>query len=604
MKNLGAGGRGESLVVWAATESLGVFRSTDSGRTWIRTRTPSPRASVAGVDPRDGDRAFLMLLPPESGPPAPSGLFFTTDGGATWTRSTEGLPAHTYVYQVVFDPRDEDVLFAATSVGLYRSEDGGQYWRLSGPITSNVFAVAMAPDAPRILLISTLDRVYRSTDGGATFTQVFGSGLHSGLVFDPSDPDRVYGTFGTLYRSNDRGLTWERAGRPFGVNHYTLTVDQDGTLYTGSDVGVTRSANGGATFTPRASYSRRFPDDAIGSVIALSNGDVLASGHRGIWRLPDGEQSWRASSHGIRALVISGVAVIGDGRVLASAPWSGVFYSDSGTGFRVSNRGLRDTFGGIFGLEEILPAPSDPKVVYGSVSGMYFRSDNGGVTWRALADANAGQLVRIVGVDPTDPDVVYAGGPEYHPRDDYYKCHALRSRDGGATWTCLQGDDIYQIGAVVIDPARPRRLYAVDGYRFVISDDQGNNWRASGHGLPTDGGLSPVLARDNAGRLYVASSQGRVYRSVDGGASFAPLGQVLPGSEIAQLVPDPRHPDTLYAFVALEGVFRSRDGGLTWQRLGTGLPAGLFFSAAALDAERGILWAGTRGRGLFRIDVP
>jgi photosystem II stability/assembly factor-like uncharacterized protein len=603
MKNLGAGGRGESLVVWAATESLGVFRSTDSGRTWIRTRTPSPRASVAGVDPRDGDRAFVMFLRPEAGP-GTTGLYFTTDGGATWTRSMEGLPVGVYVYQVVFDPRDEDILFAGTSVGLYRSEDGGLSWSLAGTITSNVFAVTLAPDDPRLLLLSTLDRVYRSTDGGATFTQVFGSGLHSGLVFDPSDPNRVYGTFGTLYRSTDRGLTWERIGRPFGVNHYTPAVDQDGTLYTGSDVGVTRSTNGGATFTPRATYSRRFPDDAIGSVIALPNGDVLASGHRGIWRLPDGEQSWRASSHGIRALVISGVAVTGDGRVLASAPWSGVFYSDNGTGFRVSNRGLRDTFGGIFGLEEILPAPSDPKVVYGSVSGRYFRSDNGGVTWRALADANAGQLVRIVGVDPTDPDVVYAGGPEYHPRDDYYKCHALRSRDGGATWTCLQGDDIYALDAVVFDPAQTHRLYALDGNQFKISDDQGDNWRASGHGLLTDRGLNPALARDDRGRLYVASYDGRVYRSVNGGASFAPLGRIVPDAFITDLVPDPRHPDTLYAFVAQQGIFRSRDGGQRWQRLGTGLPAALFTGVAALDTERGILWAGTQGRGLYRIDVP
>ena len=67
---------------------------------------------------------------------------------------------------------------------------------------------------------------------------------------------------------------------------------------------------------------------------------------------------------------------------------------------------------------------------------------------------------------------------------------------------------------------------------------------------------------------------------------------------------DPRDPDTLYAFASQVGVFRSRDGGQTWQRLGSGLPTTLFFGAAALDAERGILWAGTRGRGLYRIDVP
>lgn len=603
--SLGAGGRGDSLVAWATTASSGVYRSTDAGRTWSLTRrAPSPRALMAGVDPRDGDRAFLMFLTPEGSDVTPSGLFFTTNGGATWKRSMNGLSTHTFVYQVVFDPRDEDALLAAASEGLYRSVDGGRSWSLTGPFTRSVFAIAMAPDDPRLLLVSVLDGVYRSTDGGATFTEVFGSGLPTGLAFDPSDPNRVYGSFGTLYGSTDRGLTWERIGRPFGVNHYFLTVNRDGTLYTGSEVGVVHSTNGGATFLPRANLNRRFPDDSITSLIALPNGDVLASGLRGVWRLDDSATSWRASSRGIQALTIADLTVTGEGRVLVSVPSNGIFFSDDGDSFRASNRGLRKPWGETPGLEFVL-SPSDPKIVYGSTGAGFFRSDDGGISWSELNTPSVGQLVRIVAVDPNDPDVVYAGGPEYHPRDDYYKCHSERSRDGGATWTCLQGDDIYALDAVVFDPQRPRRLIALDGNRLVISDDQGDSWRVAGRGLPADQGLNPVLVRDDSGRLFTVSYEGRVYRSVDGGASFAPLGRVLKGEIfVTDLILDPRHPDTLYAAIHGQGIFRSQDGGQTWQRLGTGLPAALFTGRAALDAERGVLYASTRNRGLYRIDVP
>lgn len=176
---------------------------------------------------------------------------------------------------------------------------------------------------------------------------------------------------------------------------------------------------------------------------------------------------------------------------------------------------------------------------------------------------------------------------------------------GGDTWTCLEGDDIYQLSAVVIDPRQPHRLYALDGSQLKISDDQGTNWRASGHGIPVDKGLTPALARDNRGRLFVVTYEGQVYRSVDGGASFAPVGSGLPANALViELVADPRRADTLYAFVERKGVFRSRNGGRTWQRLGTGLPAAQFTGVAELDVERGILWAGTQGRGLYRIDVP
>src|SRR5215213_7122650 len=58
-------GSGEPATVWAATRYAGLFRSLDGARTWVRTQTaPSQRPLIAGIDPNDGDRAFVMFFHP------------------------------------------------------------------------------------------------------------------------------------------------------------------------------------------------------------------------------------------------------------------------------------------------------------------------------------------------------------------------------------------------------------------------------------------------------------------------------------------------------------------------------------------------------------
>jgi photosystem II stability/assembly factor-like uncharacterized protein len=589
-------------VVWAVTPIAGVFRSVDDGHSWLPVRTvPSPRAILAGVDPQDGDRVFAMFLDPRTYDYTQLGLFFTTDGGATWTRSRRGLGTTPFVYQVAFDPRDDATVYAATSNGLHRSTDGGRSWTRLWQ-NEGVFAVGVVPDDPRILLISTLHQAYRSTDGGATFTQVLESGLYS-LAFDPNDPSQVYGTEGLIFHSSDRGLTWRQIGRSFDFGITSVTVGEDGTLYAGSPYGVLRSSNSGTTFTPAASADTRYPDDGIGDVAALPNGDVLAAGARGVWRLAAGQNGWKPTSQGIRALDVAGLAVTPGGRLLASVPLNGVFRSDNGgAGFQSGARGLRDPYG-VPGLR-LVPAPSNPRVVYGGDHGKLFRSDDAGVSWRPLALSNPAPLVTVLAVHPTNPDVVYAGGEEENPRGDYGKCHAYRSRDGGASWTCLEGGELYTLNALAVDPQRPQRLFALDFIRLLVSDDEGATWRVAGEGLPTEGGgYASALAIDAEGRLFVGTGDGRVLRSTDHGATFSQVGRDLPHGFILGLILDPLRPGTLYALFYQQGIFRSRDGGRHWEPLGTGLPTGQFLGVAALDARRGLLFAGTFGRGLYRIDV-
>ncbi len=597
---------GEPAAVWAATRDAGLFRSLDGARTWTRTRTaPSRRPLIVGVDPRNGDRAFVMFYEPAYGDWL--GLFFTTDGGATWSRSRRGLGRGGYVYRVAFDPHETEVVYAGTPTGLYRTTDGGRSWtRLA--LAGTVYSVAVAPDDPRLVLAGTETGIARSTDGGATFTKVSNVNLFQSLVFDASDPSRVYGIGYSLFRSTDRGLTWEWIARQPQLNFQAIAVGGDGTLYVGAREGVFRSTDGGATFTPAMMPEppTRRPDDNILALASLGEDGVLAAGKRGVWRLPDGESRWQAASCGIRALDVAGLAVTARGRLLASVSQNGVFRSDDGgVSFRSSAQGLRKSLG-VPPLSSFVPAPSAPEILYAGAEGP-FRSDNGGVTWHALAEQiDWAARVKPLAVHPTNPDLVFAGGPEKSQYDDHYRCHALRSRDGGSTWECLP--EFWYLLSLIFDPRQPSRAFAIDfnlaiGFRFLISNDGGETWREAGRGLQSTVSDSLPLVLDARGRLFVGLEDGRVMRSVDGGESFSQISRDLPRSFIESLIVDPLRPDTLYALLFPQSVFRSQDGGRHWKRLDAGLPVAFLKGAMALDAQRGLLFAGTEGRGLFVLDV-
>src|SRR5690348_10652454 len=128
----------------------GVFRTTDGGRTWTKVlyKNPDTGAIDLAADPGDPHVVYAALYqarrtpweqyPPDEGPG--SGLYKSTDGGATWTQLTgHGLPAGPVgrIGLAVASGRGSGsrvyaLIGAAMGAGLYRSEDGGSTWQLAG----------------------------------------------------------------------------------------------------------------------------------------------------------------------------------------------------------------------------------------------------------------------------------------------------------------------------------------------------------------------------------------------------------------------------------------------------------------------------------------
>jgi photosystem II stability/assembly factor-like uncharacterized protein len=201
-------------------------------------------------------------------------IFKSTDGGNNWTPVNAGLPSYFYVYSLAIDPGTPGNLYAATySHGVYKSTNGGASWAAinSGlPLSTTagyVLSLAIDPATPTTLYAGTYDGVYKSTDSGGNWTAA-GSGPPadtglslsyasvSSLAVDPCTPTTVYaGTDWGVYKSTNGGASWTYPALPL-TQVSSLAIDPvtPTTLYAGATAtldysGVYMSTDGGASWT-------------------------------------------------------------------------------------------------------------------------------------------------------------------------------------------------------------------------------------------------------------------------------------------------------------------------------------------------------------------
>ena len=204
--------------------------------------------------------------------------------------------------------------------------------------------------------------------------------------------------------------------------------------------------------------------------------------------------------------------------------------------------------------DAVAGVPGDPNIYYvGSASGGVFKTSDGGIHWDPIFDAEPAQSIGSLAVAASDPNVVWAGTGESFIRshislgDGIYK-----STDAGRTWRHMGLDKTGRIGRIVIDPHDPNT---------VLACAQG-----------TDYGPQPDRG---------------VYRTTDGGATWALTKHVDDNTGCSDIAMDMSNPRIIYAgFWQIvihtygrtsggpgSGIFKSTDGGVTWTQLqGHGLP--------------------------------
>ncbi len=254
----------DNAVVWAGTgESFlirpahaignGVYKSVDSGRTWVNMGLqPTARISRVIIDPHNSNVVYVAALGNTNTPQQERGVYKTTDGGKSWTRVLF-VDENTGCSDLSIDPQHPDTLYAAMwqidiktwklssggpGSGIYKTTDGGATWKplrngLPGgpdhPVGKTSVDVAVSsPGIVYALIEDKTPGLYKSEDAGEHWTLLYQNNsmaqrapYYTRVRVSPQDPNRLYTICVTIMQSNDGGKTFNGNGnyRPGGDNH-------------------------------------------------------------------------------------------------------------------------------------------------------------------------------------------------------------------------------------------------------------------------------------------------------------------------------------------------------------------------------------------------
>jgi photosystem II stability/assembly factor-like uncharacterized protein len=566
-------GSGEGLQRPDLSTGDGVYKSTDSGKTWTHLGLRDAQQITAIlVDPKDANRLFVAAEGHPYGPNAERGVFRSTDGGQTFRKvlyRDENIGAA----DLVFDPSNPQTVYAvlwaarvapweirsgesfiSAGSGIFKSTDGGSNWHelTKGLPTAEDglgrIGIAVANSRPNRVYASVEagknGGVYVSEDAGESWRQVNsdrrigGRGPGAmGIAVAPDNPDVIYVANTTTWKSTDGGKSFVGfKGAPGGDDYQRIWISRENPqiIALSSDQGTVISVNGGATWSswynqPTAQFyhvttDNRFPywvygaQQESGSVATLSRSDFGEITFRD-WRLP-----------------------------------------------------------GIFEYGSIAVDPLDPNVLYGA--------------WLTRTKQDTSEYAQVT--------------PEPIRRGEYRYTRTL---------------------PVVFSPLNPRALYFATNVLFKTTN-AGNSWQAispdltrESYEIPTNlgvfGASDPEKGKHRGviyavapsfkevDTIWAGTDDGLIHITRDGGKSWQNVTppQLKPWSKVSVI--EASHFDAGTAYAAINSfrlddlrahIYRTRDFGKSWEEITRGIPDGGASNVVREDPVRkGLLFAGTEG---------
>lgn len=527
-------------TVYAAT-SEGLLRSYNAGVSWQTVHNKSMAVDIE-INPLDTNKIYVTHGSLDDN--AVSGVYRSTNGGVSFDKLTNGLPA-SYSGKALLGgcAGNPDVMYASVGnsfnqEGFYRTNNGGNNWTKVS--TQDVCTyqgwyshdVTVHPSNPDIFLWGGID-AWKSTNGGSNvqkksswFAWYFGQVPVGGPEGPPNyvhaDIHRVY------WQENDPNK-----------------------VYLVSDGGIFVSYDGGETFVGRnGGYQTQQFYANLGN--SATNPDICIGGMQdNATAIYTGDPAWTRCIGGDGEC--AAISPLDDQIMYGSSQYLNIQKStDGGENWYNIAPGNEDAcFNGPFEI-----TPSDPNIMYAGAQSLY-RSDDAGESWSIASDGFVadGNPILTIAVHPDNPDLVFCStAPVYNNNAEVFKVNAgvVTEITGLPNRMCMD---------IAIHPTAPDTVYA-------------------------------VFSGFNTQHVWRSSNNGAAWTSIDNGLPDVPTNSILI---------DPLQPNHLYVGNDL-GVWLSKDAGASWEVYSADAPQAMLAMHLSISADRKLRVA-THGLGVWQSDM-
>ena len=616
-------GTGESTIRPDQATGMGMYKSTDAGKTWNYDGLKDTQdIAMIAVDPKNPDRVFAAAMGHVYGPNAERGIFRSLDGGKTWKKVLY-VNEYTSGDDIEMDPSNPDILYATlwqqqqapwengqfggTDGGIFKSTDGGNTWKklTNGLPDVQQALLRIAPSNPQILYAAVSSgkgapdgevALYRSNDAGANWSRItkdprpasrIGGGDLPTLAIDPKNPDIVYSDTPVLWKSTDGGKTWFGfRGAPGGDDYQQTWINPNNPdiIAVNSDQGAIVTVNGGKTWSSwynqptaamyKVGIDNTWPYRVCGGQQDSGSACVLSRGNDGELTAHDWHPVGIEEYGGAAPDPLHPNLIYGGSR-------SGVTRYDRDTG-QIADvgpvAGSRPDYRTVRTMP-ILFSPTDPHRLY-FTSNTVWQSDDGGQNWKQISPdltrktwtvpVSVGQYANTPDAKPNDRGVIYALAPS--PLNGNL---IWAGTDDGLIWVTHDGGTHWD--NVTPPQLKPWwRVFSMEASHF-----------------------DPNVAYAAINTMWLDDMRPHLFRTTDGGKHWTEIDNgVTPDAATNVIREDPERKGLLFAGTETQ-TWVSFDNGDHWQSLRLNMPA---VSVRDLQVHGDDLVAATHGRGFQVLD--
>ncbi len=619
-------GGGEFPIRGNTSHGDGVYKTTDGGRTWSYLGLVETRhIAKIKIHPKNPDIVYVGALGPVfSTSDQNRGVYKSIDGGKTW-KNILNRPGNdsTGVVDLVMDPNDPETLYAGLweayrkpwlmnsggpGSGIFKTTDGGATWKeltrnpgLPKGLIGNIGIAVSPANSKRVWAVVEADSggVFRSDDAGATWTRTNDerklrqrAWYYSRVFADPKNENAVYVLNVEWFRSDDGGVTFPRSfDNHHGDNHDLWIAPNDpNRMILGDDGGAEVSFNGGRSWTdidfPTAQFyhvttTNHFPYRVCG---AQQDNSTLCGSSQGA----DGSQTAEFYDAG------GGES----GYIVARPDQPDIIFAGSYGGY-LTRKDIKSGF-----TRDVNPWPLNP-MGHSAVDSKYRM-----------------QWTFPIVISPHDPNTMYVGSSVVFKSTDEGNSFAPISPDltrndpktlgpsGGPITKDQTSVEYYGTVFTISESLVEKGVIwtGSDDGIIAVTRNGGQSWdRVTPPDLPEWARVSIIEASAHAkGTAYFAANRFQLndfapylYRTTDYGKTWTKITKGITASEFTRVIrEDPVRKGLLFAGTE-RGVWVSLDDGANWLTLRRNLPPVPVHDIAIKDAD---VVLGTHGRAFWIMD--